>query len=98
MNTIDRFSAQNISRTYVHTTDARQERSHPQREETPKVDSVTLSDDAKSLAAAQHAVQAAPDVRDQKVEAIKQRVQDGTYSVPSRVLARKILSEQADSQ
>ena len=57
----------------------------------PQSDSVTLSDDAKSLAAAQDAVQATPDVRAQKVADIKQSISDGTYSVSSRVLARKMV-------
>ena len=33
----------------------------------------------------------APDVRDQKVADIKQHLSDGTYSVPAKVLARKML-------
>jgi anti-sigma28 factor (negative regulator of flagellin synthesis) len=36
-------------------------------------------------------VQKAPDVRDEKVADIKQRVEDGTYSVPSHVLARNMI-------
>jgi negative regulator of flagellin synthesis FlgM len=103
MNTIDRFSAQNVSRTYVNNTDAaRPERADHQRQAaeaaTPRTDSVSLSDDARSLSAAREAVQAAPDVREQKIAAIKQRVEDGTYTVPSHVLALKILNSQADNK
>ena len=54
-------------------------------------DEVSLSDEARALAAARDTVAAAPDVREDKVSAIKQRVEDGTYSVPSNVLARKLL-------
>ena len=54
-----------------------------------------MSDGAKSLAAAREAVKAAPDVRDDKVSEIKQKVSDGTYSVSAKVLARKMLDSQA---
>ena len=99
MNTIDRVSAQNLSRTYVHSADARTERAHPHHhQDAPKTDSVSLSNDARSLAAARKSVQDSPDVREQKVTDIKQRVQDGTYTVSSRVLARNILDSQAPQQ
>lgn len=99
MNTIDRLSAHNISRTYVHNADSTQTSASAKAErennsQQPQADSVSLSDSARSLAAARDAVQNAPDVREQKVADIKQRVQDGTYSVPSRVLARNLLDQQ----
>jgi negative regulator of flagellin synthesis FlgM len=105
MSSINSINAQSISRTYVQNADptqgtsaARTQRgSHQQKAEQnqPQTDSVSLSDGAKSLAAARQAVQDSPDVRDQKVSEIKQRVQDGTYNVSSSVLARKILSNQS---
>jgi flagellar biosynthesis anti-sigma factor FlgM len=99
MNSIDSISAQNISRAYVQNAEANQtrpERGHHHRQaDAPKTDSVSLSDDAKSLAAARDAVQNAPDMREQKVADIKQQISDGTYTVSSRVLARKMLADQA---
>ena len=103
---INSINAQNISRTYVQNTDATQgasgsTRTHrgghhhaEQAQQQPQTDSVSLSDSARSLASARDAVQNTPDVRDQKVADIKQRVQDGTYDVPSNVLARKMLNQQ----
>jgi negative regulator of flagellin synthesis FlgM len=98
MNTIDGFSTQNVSRTYVHAADARPEHAHNHHQDAPKTDSVSLSDDARSLSAARQAAQAAPDVREHKVAAIKQRVEDGTYTVSSRVLARNILANQVETK
>ncbi len=102
MNPIDSISAQNISRAYVQSTDASQANGgagkahhHHHHAEAPKVDTVSLSDSAKSLAAARDAVQNATDVREQKVADIKQQISDGTYSVSSRVLARKMLADQS---
>ncbi len=99
MNSIDSISAQNLSRAYVQNAGtsgatAQPQTAQPQKTET-KVDSVNLSAGARSLAAARDAVQNAPDVRDQKVADIKQRISDGTYTVSSRVLARKMLDQQA---
>ena len=68
-----------------------------QPQQPQSVDSVTLSDDARSLASARDAVINAPDVRDQRVADIKQYMSDGTYSVPANVLARKMLNS-SDNQ
>jgi negative regulator of flagellin synthesis FlgM len=56
---------------------------------------VSLSADARSLSAARDAVQRAPDVREQKVADIKQQISDGTYHVPARLVARKMLDQQS---
>jgi len=100
MNSIDRFSAQNVSRTYVQNADstaasARTDRSQHHARQAAAGDSVTLSDGARSLANARNAVQASSDVRADRVADIKQRISDGTYTVPSRVLARKMLDQQS---
>jgi negative regulator of flagellin synthesis FlgM len=94
---INSINAQNISRTYVQNADATQSStaSKPHKLGRPQTDSVSLSEDARSLASARKAVHEAPDVREHKVADIKQRVQDGTYEVPSRVLARKLLNQQS---
>jgi flagellar biosynthesis anti-sigma factor FlgM len=96
MNSIDKLGAQSVTRAYVHGSETaaagpRPDKAHHQRSHATKADSVTLSDSAKSLAAAREAVQAAPEVRDEKIAQIKQRVEDGTYHVSSSVLARKIV-------
>jgi negative regulator of flagellin synthesis FlgM len=100
MNSIDRVSAHNVSRTYVHNAEttaakAAKAQSHQQQQAPAKGDSISLSDGARSLAAVRHAVDTASDVREQKVNDIKQRISDGTYQVPSRMLARKILAQQS---
>lgn len=54
-------------------------------------DSVEISERARELARAQQAVEAAPDVRADKVAELKQRIADGTYEVPAEALADKLL-------
>ncbi len=101
MNSIDRVSGQEAARTYVQNADVARSGGVAHAGKAQKhdaqpskgVDSVTLSDSARTLAAARDAVKNAPDVRDQKVAEIKQQVADGTYSVSARVLARKMLNE-----
>ena len=104
---IDKLSAQGAARTYVQNTDvaraadakgaARTGQAHHHTHHAQQADSVSLSADARSLQAAREAVQSTPDVREQKVAAIKQSVQDGTYFVPASTLARNIVDAAAPS-
>jgi len=102
MSSIDRLAAQDAARTYTHNTDVARAsgtqqaaKAHHQAKHAKSADSVTLSDSARSLAAARDAVRSAPDVRDDKVSEIKQQVSDGTYKVSAKALARKMLDSQA---
>ena len=54
-------------------------------------DSLEISDRSRELARARQAVDAAPDVRADKVAEIKKRIEDGTYSVSPELLARKLI-------
>ena len=53
---------------------------------------VVDADDARALAVACAAVAHTPEIREQKVAEIKQRVASGTYAVPARGLARTMLA------
>jgi flagellar biosynthesis anti-sigma factor FlgM len=55
-------------------------------------DAVTLSDKARSMIAATRVVANAPDVREDRVSAIKSAIAAGTYSVDSRHLASKLVT------
>jgi negative regulator of flagellin synthesis FlgM len=54
-------------------------------------DTVEISNRSRELARARQAVDAAPDVRSEKVAAIKKSIEDGTYSVSPQLLAQKLL-------
>ena len=54
-------------------------------------DSLEISDRSRELARARQAVDAAPDVRADRVAEIKKRIEDGTYSVSPELLAHKLL-------
>ena len=103
MNHIDRLHTNEAARTYIQNADVARSaaasgnaqaggKAHHQHH-AAQVDTVTLSEGARSLATARAAVQNASDVRDDKVAEIKQRISDGTYQVPAHVLARKLLNQ-----
>ena len=55
-------------------------------------DVVTISESARSIAAATRAVSEAPEVREDRVSALKAAIAAGTYSVDSRRLASKLVT------
>jgi flagellar biosynthesis anti-sigma factor FlgM len=59
--------------------------------ERPRGDTLEISDRARELARARQAVDEAPDARAEKVADIKKRIEDGTYTVSPKLLARKLL-------
>lgn len=59
-------------------------------------DSVAISDLAKDLQIAKKAVKKAPDIRQNKVDAIKKRIQSGTYNVSAKEVADKIMEHYFD--
>ncbi len=95
---IDKLGASDVSLTQLQqnaeaskaaAAAARKTDVQPKNQQAP--DQLSLSDEARAMAAARQAVADAPDVRQDKVAAIKQRIEDGTYTVSPRVLAQKIL-------
>ena len=60
-------------------------------------DHAAVSEEARLLSRARQALEETPDTRDDKVTALRQQVQDGTYEVPLEKLASllvKRLSEE----
>lgn len=56
-------------------------------------DTVDISHKSKEIADIMSAVNQLPDVRNSKVQEIKQRVETGTYTIDPRNVAEKILKE-----
>jgi negative regulator of flagellin synthesis FlgM len=61
-------------------------------------DTIEISEQARELARAQQAVESAADVRSERVAQIKQRVEDGTYSVPIELLAQRLMDGWSDDR
>jgi negative regulator of flagellin synthesis FlgM len=83
-------TGQSAARRAERTNSDSQPKTDPQSVR-PSSDSVEISSRSRELARARQAVDAAPDVRADKVAAIKQRIEDGTYSVSPQALASKLL-------
>lgn len=59
-------------------------------------DRVSVSEDAKLMAEAAKRAQEAPDVRVDRVEALRAQVQSGTYTPDSRQIAQKMVDGQVE--
>lgn len=62
-------------------------------QKTSKRDQVEISSFGKAYQVAKQAVDMAPDVRQDRVADIKERIQNGTYSVSPEEFADKLLSD-----
>lgn len=59
-------------------------------------DTLEISERSRELARVRQAVDAAPEVRAEKVAEIKKRIEDGTYTVSPHLLAQKLLGGSDD--
>ena len=81
--------AASAAKAYGSGTDAQSARA-------PAGDRVTLSAAARLHTTAHAAASNAPDVRQEKVNSIKERVDSGSYTVDSKRVAQKLLATEAD--
>ena len=58
---------------------------------TPSGDTVEISNEARQKARALEAVEAAPDVRADRVAELRQQIQNGTYNVTAEQLADRLI-------
>ena len=58
-----------------------------------KTDTVDISDTAKRVSAARDELNRIPDVREEKVAALKKEIENGTYKVDSEEIAEKMLKD-----
>ena len=58
-----------------------------------KTDTVNISDAAKEIQEVRKQLDAIPDVRTEKVEQLKNQIENGTYEVKSEEIADKMLRE-----
>lgn len=56
-----------------------------------KRDELKLSDEAREFQIALKALENTPDVREEKIEEIRQQIQSGTYEIDSKKIAEKML-------
>ncbi|HMK50630.1 MAG TPA: flagellar biosynthesis anti-sigma factor FlgM [Thermodesulfovibrionales bacterium] len=81
------LNAQKISKT-----DGNEKASAPEKPRTLS-DKVDISGKGKEIAELMAAVNQLPDVRSDKVEAVKKAIESGTYKIDPRKIAEKFLEE-----
>ncbi|SHN66264.1 flagellar biosynthesis anti-sigma factor FlgM [Desulfovibrio litoralis] len=59
-------------------------------------DKVSLSSEGRLRTEAFQAAMSAPEVREAKVEAIRKKIADGTYTVDTKKIAERLLTEEAE--
>jgi negative regulator of flagellin synthesis FlgM len=67
----------------------------PQNAAEVRGDVVTVSSEAVLLTEAYRAAGSAPDIRQEKVNSVKERIASGNYAPDSRAIARKLLESEA---
>jgi negative regulator of flagellin synthesis FlgM len=96
---IDRIGAHEAARAYVQNAEptragkASGGKGAEAKQAQAASDQVSLSPEARTLAVARKAVESTPDVREEKIAAIRQRIENGTYNVSSEALAKSILEK-----
>jgi len=89
MAEVRKSSATDSTRGVVYDLVKRQRVAGPDLAET--VDSAGITDGARELNRAHEIVKGAPEVRTERVRALKHQVQNGTYQPDPREVAREIL-------
>lgn len=81
-----------VNRVY-ETYNAQMAASVKQKEKVMGTDKVDFSSEAKDFAAINKILSDIPEVREDKVQAIKERMANGTYNVTAKEVADKILGK-----
>jgi negative regulator of flagellin synthesis FlgM len=92
MSTISQLNGQERLHAAMAATALRKNAAMTTPAATRQPDAVTISDNARSIAAATKAVTDAPDVRQDRVSELKAAIAAGTYSIDSRRLASKLVT------
>lgn len=84
---IDAYSAVN----QVYQTNM-QTKKETVEKKTSRDDKIEISQVGKDMTVAKKAISEAPDLREDKVKAIKEQMEAGTYSVSSEAIADKLIN------
>lgn len=93
MNVFNNLNIQRLSRIFRADTDSPKLQPTQSARRSEPQDSVKLSDEAMIIAALQKRLAETPDVRTEKVEALKRAIADGTYRVSTEDIVDAILRE-----
>ena len=63
-----------------------------ERQDEVRPDEVSISDEGKVMHRAMQVLSSIPDVREEKVQSVRQRIQAGTYEASGKEIVRKVFS------
>lgn len=67
------------------------ERAKVEKNSTVATDQIQISSQARSFQVAMKAIQEVPEMRQEKIDAIKQQIETGTYQPSAQDIARKMM-------
>lgn len=73
----------------------RRSKTNEQQVEVNSGDKISVSQDALLLTEARRTAQATPDIRQDKVDAIRMQVENGTYKVDNKLIAENLIREES---
>ncbi|GAB6138160.1 flagellar biosynthesis anti-sigma factor FlgM [Halanaerobaculum tunisiense] len=76
----------------------RQENKSKETNKNKQKDQVSLSDEAQQLQNIKEQIDYSPQIRQEKVDQIKQQVKEGTYNVSGEEVAKDILNQVVDKR
>jgi flagellar biosynthesis anti-sigma factor FlgM len=80
----------------IERVDAAESRDLAQAIPAPPADTVEISERSRELARALEQAAAAAETRGERVAELREKVQNGTYSVPAELLAERLLGRSQD--
>jgi len=63
------------------------------KQDTKSTDKVEISSEARDFQAILNAIKSTPDIREEKVNEIKSKIESGTYNVSSKDVVEKLIRE-----
>ncbi|KPL84127.1 hypothetical protein SE15_02830 [Thermanaerothrix daxensis] len=90
---IENNSIHSLASSRAQNTSAAGHTAHSNEATPPSTtrDRAELSEQARMLAKARNALNEAPAVRNERIEQLRQQIEDGTYKIPLEALANQLL-------
>ena len=88
---IPRYYSPRIGKTELRPSPAARRKASVSRSRKPRKDEISLSPHVAEVQKFTEVAKAMPDVRQEKIDAIKKQIEDGTYKVSAESIAKSII-------
>ncbi len=92
-NLYQKFNVQNSEQVKQTQTEAHKASTEVKGQSSPRRDRVELSQTAQDIKKIESVLKSTPDVRAEKVKAIKEQIEAGNYQVDSKKIANAMLAD-----